>query len=138
MGNYVACKKYTKKVPKGFNIFTSTHLELTAKTYVTIGTGTLSKFSCVFVAFACGKLQMDDVLFHDLDWDPDYLAGIFDTSFDNIVEIGDMWCQNELVSDHELINSVENVGREVYKPIVEDISMDDDTLCHAVEQIESE
>ena len=41
MGNYVACKKYTKKVPKGFQIFTSRHLELTAKTYVAIGTGTL-------------------------------------------------------------------------------------------------
>ena len=41
MGNYVACKKYKKKRQSGFINFTSTHLELTAKTYVAIGTGTL-------------------------------------------------------------------------------------------------
>ena len=41
MGNYVACKKYKKKWQSGFINFTSTHLELTAKSYVAIGTGTL-------------------------------------------------------------------------------------------------
>ena len=42
MGNYVACKKYKKKKRQsGFINFTSTHLELTAKSYVAIGTGTL-------------------------------------------------------------------------------------------------
>ena len=41
MGNYVACKKYKKKRQSGFINFTSTHLELTAKSYVAIGTGTL-------------------------------------------------------------------------------------------------
>ena len=42
MGNYVACKKYKKKRQSGFINFTSTHLELTAKSYVAIGTVTLS------------------------------------------------------------------------------------------------
>ena len=41
MGNYVACKKYKKKWQSVFINFTSTHLELTAKSYVAIGTGTL-------------------------------------------------------------------------------------------------
>ena len=35
------CKKYKKKRQSGFINFTSTHLELTAKSYVAIGTGTL-------------------------------------------------------------------------------------------------
>ena len=57
MGNYVACKKYTKKVPKGFKIFMSTHLELTAKTYVAIGTGTLLNSKVNLHNYICVSLS---------------------------------------------------------------------------------
>ena len=52
MGNYVACKKYKKKRQSGFINFMSTHLELTAKSYVAIGTGTLHKKIGIALAMA--------------------------------------------------------------------------------------
>ena len=49
-------------------------------------------------------------------------------------EYPNMWESN--VSDTQLVNHVEKL--EKYSPVVEDISMDDETLCSAVKQIEYE
>ena len=81
-------------------------------------------------------MDVSDVsLYNNRDWDPSYLAGIFTQDF---YEFKDLW-NNSNVNDVELVQAsqvVENVGK--YEPIVEDISLDDETLCSAVEQIESE
>ena len=73
----------------------------------------------------------DEVLCDNHDWDPGYLALLFSEEFNDFSE---MWNSN--VSDGEVVKEVNKV--EAYKPIVEDISLDDDILCQAVEQIESE
>ena len=65
------------------------------------------------------------------DWDPEYLACIFEVEFNDYSE---MWCSD--IDDSELICAIERV--EKYSPIVEDISMDDIELCSAVEKIEEE
>ena len=65
------------------------------------------------------------------DWDPCYLRYIFSQDF---YEFGDLWLNG--VGDQDMIKAAENI--EPYSPIVEDISMDDDSLCKAVEQIERE
>ena len=39
------------------------------------------------------------------------------------------------VTNSELVNSTNNV--EMYSPVVEDISMEDQFLCNAVDQIEN-
>ena len=56
---------------------------------------------------------------------------IFDKSFDNISEL---WLDG--VEDSVLLKEMENY--ECYCPIVEDISLEDDELCSAVERIEYE
>ena len=65
------------------------------------------------------------------DWDPAYLSEIFVTDFE---EFPDLWDSN--ITDMDLVSHVEKVER--YCPIVEDISVDDDRLCQAVEAIEKE
>ena len=65
------------------------------------------------------------------DWDPSYLSSIFDVDFHDSGNISD-----NSISDMELVRHVESVER--YSPLVEDISLDDDTLCQAVDQIERE
>ena len=67
------------------------------------------------------------------DWDPCYLRRIFDTDF---FECADLWQNSMEFSDQELVQHVE--GMERYQPIVEDISLEDDVLCTAVEKIEEE
>ena len=49
-------------------------------------------------------------------------------------DFNELWSSN--MGDSELVSAIENL--EIYSPIVEDISMDDNTLCEAVEQIEQE
>ena len=71
----------------------------------------------------------DEVLLCNQDWDPSYLRDIFEEDF---YEFSDLWASN--MSDCELVEGVEKL--EIYSPLVEDISMDDSYLCHAVEQIE--
>ena len=61
----------------------------------------------------------DSALFCNRDWDPLYLRGIFDTEFN------ELWCSD--INDMDLLSHVEQVER--YCPIVEDISLDDETLC---------
>ena len=73
----------------------------------------------------------DGELLCNRDWDPSYLHSIFSSEFDDLL---DLW--DSSINDMELVKHVECV--EKYCPIVEDISMDDDTLCKAVEGIEKE
>ena len=76
------------------------------------------------------SLDHTDILMNR-DWDPVYLASIFDQDFNDMSEL---WSSD--MNDREVVH-VANHG-EIYSPIVEDISFDDSELCHAVEQIENE
>ena len=73
----------------------------------------------------------DRMLVSNRDWDPSYLNEIFQEDF---YDYCDMWSSD--LSDSAIVSHLENV--EKYCPITEDITMDDDTLCSAVEQIEEE
>ena len=73
----------------------------------------------------------DAVIWRNKDWDPSYLLDIFTEDFYNFDELWD----NSL-SDSDLVEGVSKMER--YCPVVEDISMDDEELCKAVEQIEYE
>ena len=66
------------------------------------------------------------------DWDPSYLKDIVTEDF---YEFQDLWnCSN--LDDYEIVQEVEKI--EKYCPIIEDISLDDEMLCSAVEKIEQE
>ena len=65
------------------------------------------------------------------DWDLTYLRYIFSQDF---YEFRELW--NNTTGDNELVHEVEKT--EPYTPIVEDISLDDDTLYEAVAQIEEQ
>ena len=71
----------------------------------------------------------DKFLWQYRDWDPCYLADIFNIDFNDFT---DLWKSN--MSDSELVDAVREV--EKYSPVVEDISLDDSELCCAVEKIE--
>ena len=71
----------------------------------------------------------DAVLSSNRDWDPGYLASIFDMDF---FEFNELWGNS--VNNKQLVDAVRDV--EKYNPIVEDISLDDNELCSAVEKIE--
>ena len=73
----------------------------------------------------------DGFLVENHDWDPSYLAMLFSDDFNDYSE---MWSSN--VSNMELVNEVDKV--EAYYPIVEDILLEDQVLCSAVEKIEDE
>ena len=73
----------------------------------------------------------DRILTSNRDWDPNYLMDIMSEDF---YDFGDLW--GSTVNDRELVRDVEKL--EKYCPVVEDISMDDETLCSAVEKIEEE
>ena len=65
------------------------------------------------------------------NWDPVYLASIFDADFNDFSEL---WESN--ITDSDIVTAVNSM--ETYCPIVEDISMDDLELYIAVELIETE
>ena len=73
----------------------------------------------------------DSELLCNRDWDPSYLHSIFSNDFDECL---DLWANS--INDMDLVKHVESV--EKYCLIVEDISIDDETLCKAVEGIEKE
>ena len=78
-------------------------------------------------------MEVHDVSFYrNLDWDPSYLKDLFSQDFYDYPEL---W-KSTNISDMDLVKEVETV--EKYSPIVEDISLDDETLCTAVENIEEE
>ena len=74
---------------------------------------------------------LDYLMWMSKDSDPNYLKEIFREDFDDYSKL---WKSN--VGDTYLIKEVENV--EKYCPVVEGISLDDETLCAAVEKIEDE
>ena len=83
-----------------------------------------------FVTVTSELMESDDI-FSNLDWDPCYLASIFYREF---YDISDLW-NEELVSDSELLKMDQ---KDIYCPIVEDISLGDEVLVKAVDRIESE
>ena len=77
----------------------------------------------------CVSNSMDVDLSTNLDWDPSYLSSIFDEEFN---DMSDLWsCEN--ISDGDLVSAVDR-----YCPIVEDITIEDNVLYDAVQQIEHE
>ena len=83
----------------------------------------------LLVAF---RMELSDRVFTaNRDWDPCYLRYIFSQDF---FEFHDLWKSS--VGDQDMIKAAE--ASKPYKPIVEDISLDDDTLYDAVAQIEKE
>ena len=75
----------------------------------------------------------DYYLLQNRDWDPSYLSQLFSELF--YYDFTDLWNTGNM-NDMDLVSAVEKV--EKYSPIVEDISLDDEVLCAAVEQIEDE
>ena len=73
----------------------------------------------------------DELLLENRDWDLSYLSEILSADFH---EFEDLWDSN--VNNCDLVSEINKV--EMYQPIVEDISLDDETLCEAVESIEKE
>ena len=74
----------------------------------------------------------DRLMCANCDWDPSYLRQLFEEDF---YEFSDLWV-NSNVNDMELVQEADRMDK--YIPIVEDISLDDETLCSAVEKIEHE
>ena len=78
------------------------------------------------------EMECDD-LFSNLDWDPSYLALIFDGDF---FDMSELW-NNSKMSDEQLVKLVEmEENLPKYSPITEDISLDDDVLYDKVLKIE--
>ena len=73
----------------------------------------------------------DDYLISNCDWDLNYLKEIFTEDFECF---DSLWSSN--ISDMELLSNVQEIER--YCPITEDITIEDDLLCAAVEKIEQE
>ena len=74
---------------------------------------------------------LDRIFTANRDWDPSYLSYIFSQDF---YELRELWSKS--ICDKELVKMAEKV--EPYMPLVEDISVDDETLYEAVAQIEKE
>ena len=81
-------------------------------------------------------MEFKDELFARLDWDPEYLCTIFEEDFN---DIDGLW-NFEICSDQDLLEmaQISNCLDDKYVPVVEDISLDDNVLLNAVDQIESE
>ena len=73
----------------------------------------------------------DDYLKVNQDWDPSYLEELLCEDF---FDFTNLWESN--IQDCELLKEMDRVER--YSPITEDISLDDEKLCTAVEKIEHE
>ena len=79
-------------------------------------------------------MDLDIDFSSNLDWDPCYLALIFNVDF---YDMSELWNSSSGLNDSELIEAMENFERNgKYVPLVEDISFDDDFLRNAVESIE--
>ena len=93
--------------------------------------GTTGHFLLIFGGL---NIELEDRIFTaNRDWDPVYLRYIFSQDF---YEFRDLWASN--VCDKDLVGVAECTETSPYSPIVKDISLDDATLCDAVEQIEKE
>ena len=71
----------------------------------------------------------DRIFMTNRDWDPCYLR---DSVTEDFYEFRNLWQSS--VGDGELISEADKV--EKYSPLVEAISLDDETLCSVVEEIE--
>ena len=92
-----------------------------------MGNYNIGIISCLYV-----KMEVADAMYvRNRNWDPCYLRDLFQEEF---YKFGDLWKSN--VMDIELLEESDRVER--YCPIKEDISLDDDTLCKAVENVEDE
>ena len=87
-------------------------------------------FSAILLHLVMDELE-DTSVFINIDWDPVYLASIFDVDFH---DTSNLWDNN--MTDQDIMDTVNHM--EKYCPVVEDISIEDEVLCSAVEQIESE
>ena len=76
-------------------------------------------------------MELNDRIFAtNRDWDPTYLCeSVSQVWFD----FKDLWQSN--IGDTELVNAAE--GTDKYCPLVKDISLDDETLYAAVQDIEN-
>ena len=93
---------------------------------------TLVLATVVFQAFLPFMMDLADRVFTaNYDCDPSYLRYIFSQDF---FEFRELWSNG--MGDQDLIKAAE--ASEQYCPVVEDISLDDDTLYDAVAQIENE
>ena len=77
---------------------------------------------------------MDDIDFiANLDWDPSYLELILSHDF---FYMADLWNDGSL-TDLEIVNLCEeSQNKEIYNPVLEDITLEDDELLSAVTDIE--
>ena len=75
----------------------------------------------------------DKLLLVNRDWDPSYLSSIVGQDF---FEFSELWNVNNCVKDCDLVEYARNMDH--YCPEVEDISLDGEILCNAVEKIEEE
>ena len=82
---------------------------------------------CSLVISLSNMEVSDSLLCRNRDWDPSYLSQLLS---DDFYELSDLWSDSN-ATDTELIQEVEK-----YCLIVEDISMDDETLRNEVEKIE--
>ena len=79
-----------------------------------------------------GHLAMEfENLSCNLDWDPSYLSLNFDQNF---YDMSQLWNASCSTSDSDILRAMD----QKYLPIIEDISIDDDSLCEAVEAIENQ
>ena len=78
------------------------------------------------------EIKVSDITFmRNRDWDPLYFRELYSEDFYEFSQL----CQSG-VRDSKLVAEMEKF--EPYCPVTEDISMDDQELCSAVEQIEHE
>ena len=73
----------------------------------------------------------DALLWSNRNWDPCYLRQVFEEDFN---DFSHLWETN--ISDNEIVMETQRVER--YCPVVEDISVEGEVLCNAVEKIEQE
>ena len=74
---------------------------------------------------------LDRALTGKRDWDPTYFSELFSQNF---FDFNHLWASN--MGDKDLIDAVETI--EWYTPLVQDISLADETLYQAVEEIDYE
>ena len=66
-------------------------------------------------------MELDDIWLN-LDWDPVYLASIFDVDFD---DMSDLWRSESFIEDQELLTAMENFhGRDVNFTFMEENSFE--------------
>ena len=80
-------------------------------------------------------MELSDRIFvTNHDWDLQYLKELVTQDF---YDFRELWQSS--ICDKELVRATEMAkATEKYSPLVEDISLDDDTLYEAVQQIENE